>query len=1291
MALQTAISEFDHDQDYKHDEELDLHADKILFQKLAFAFHVDRSSEEIAMICTALEMVYRASRPRVALSFAELRESVLPIFVEMLGKPLHLRKQEELDVALMEQEDRRIAAQDLSYRTASGGDAASNRSGNSFSRRSDQSSVQKSQKSARSQSTDDMSLQSAGKDDRTYQSYQGVHKPQKPQPDEQSYLSYDEQSLQKPKKQFDDDQSYQTYDQSQKFKKGYDDEQSYADQSYNKGNYQPAQSVKKASGEGYDDQSYADQSYNKGNYQPAQSGKKASDEGYDDQSYADQSYADQSYNKGNYQPAQSGKKASDEGYDDQSYADQSYADQSYNKGNYQPAQSGKKSSDDQTYQSYDQSRQPDDRTYQSYDQSRRSYDQSLSKGPSDYDEQSLKSYDSRVRKEDPRSYEDGTYAEGQSYADEGTYQDGQSQAEQTYDEGTYQDGQTYDGTYQEGQSQAKQTYDDDTYQNGQSQDEQTYDEGTYNDGEQGTYDEGGKYNDGMIMEERTRDDMTYDEQNTVLTEDRSVAQETQYTRDDMTYDEQNTVLTEDRSVAQETQYTRDDMTYDEQNTVFTEDRSVAQETQYTRDDMTYDDQNTVFTEDRSVAQETQYTRDDMTYDDQNTVFTEDRSVAQETQYTEGDYHSEEQSLQPTIYTNDQGDFDDAESKAGQSYYTNSEPSLQAAKYAKHIYDKNRALDDDQSYQVSQGGEEATQYTQDQSYRGDEGTYQDDMSQFTEDYTVQKPGKETYEVETVRSQEDDDEQSRDHSLISKPSGKGSGFNANAEKPYNADVTSRSGLSTVAEESQDDSSSGYSQQGSTPKPKASMNSQHSQPSKSSASSQSLLSTVNENGIMRSNRSVDSSSSAARAIKERKIENERHISEQVTRLEADLEMIRVEDTTNPVGVSRTLQVLRYFSRVLSAMIPMAHHPGLLDALVYQLERQPYGRHADHFNEYDDGEPRTVADKEELAAARVDAIATIVNLACAEENKGRMASHSGLLDAITTVAQSDPSEEAREHAAIVLMNLAYEDENKEMMVQHPHMLETLVKLIQDNSPFTRRYASAAMFTLACVVGNTERMAVFCDGEILECLRRVLADDPVDEARINAAEALFNMARNNTEETLQTMGEHPRLLATLAKAVLTDYSADVRVFCARALEWMSAGIHFPMDCHRLLLSALTVSAQWTKTSCIAEAMKTQATLAENRLPMAAHDGLLQALSNLALLESLTDTDVRKSAIAALEMISRAEKARQDMVKNEQVMRALTKASFEHGDDEVYGEDDEGTAVTTKLLKQALKNLSGEM
>jgi hypothetical protein len=125
-------------------------------------------------------------------------------------------------------------------------------------------------------------------------------------------------------------------------------------------------------------------------------------------------------------------------------------------------------------------------------------------------------------------------------------------------------------------------------------------------------------------------------------------------------------------------------------------------------------------------------------------------------------------------------------------------------------------------------------------------------------------------------------------------------------------------------------------------------------------------------------------------------------------------------------------------------------------------------------------------------------------------------------------------------------------------------------------------------------------------------------------------------------------------------------------------------------LSALTVSAQWTKTSCIAEAIKTQATLAENRVPMACHDGLLQSLANLALLESSTDLEVRKSAIAALEMISRAAKARQYMVKNELVMKAITRASFDHND-VIYGEDGDGEEVTTKLIKQAMKNLALEM
>jgi hypothetical protein len=72
MAIQAALDEFDHDDDVLHDEELDLRADHILLQKLAYAVCVDPSSEEVGYICSAMEMVYRAGRTRLAQSFHEI-------------------------------------------------------------------------------------------------------------------------------------------------------------------------------------------------------------------------------------------------------------------------------------------------------------------------------------------------------------------------------------------------------------------------------------------------------------------------------------------------------------------------------------------------------------------------------------------------------------------------------------------------------------------------------------------------------------------------------------------------------------------------------------------------------------------------------------------------------------------------------------------------------------------------------------------------------------------------------------------------------------------------------------------------------------------------------------------------------------------------------------------------------------------------------------------------------------------------------------------------------------------
>jgi len=374
-------------------------------------------------------------------------------------------------------------------------------------------------------------------------------------------------------------------------------------------------------------------------------------------------------------------------------------------------------------------------------------------------------------------------------------------------------------------------------------------------------------------------------------------------------------------------------------------------------------------------------------------------------------------------------------------------------------------------------------------------------------------------------------------------------------------------------------------------------------------------------------------------------------------------------PLAVQKILKILRYFSRVLSAMEPLAQQVGLVDSLLYQMVKRPHSLYDEDDN-----------------AARVDAIAVIVNLACAEENKIMLVYHPGLLDVVVNIANFDPLDEAREHAAIVIMNLAYAEENKVHMVNQDHLLDTLIHLLFDVSPFTRRYASAALFTLACTYANTAVMSRHCDGGILEALRKVLLNDPIDEARVNAAEALFNMARNNSDDTVENMGNHPKLLASLAHSVLTDYSAEVRAYSARALEWLAADIHHPMVCHPALLKALTTACQWTKTTCIAEALKMQSSLSENRKPMVEHDGLLDALAVLALLDDVNDDELKICAITALERLSKEVSTRQIMARHEGVITALTKATFSRtGFDE---DDNERGATTLLLMKTALKNLA---
>jgi len=97
-------------------------------------------------------------------------------------------------------------------------------------------------------------------------------------------------------------------------------------------------------------------------------------------------------------------------------------------------------------------------------------------------------------------------------------------------------------------------------------------------------------------------------------------------------------------------------------------------------------------------------------------------------------------------------------------------------------------------------------------------------------------------------------------------------------------------------------------------------------------------------------------------------------------------------------------------------AQQQGLVDACLHHTTKKPL-----------------TIDNDDEISSRVDAIAVMVNLACAEENKIMLVYHPGLLDVVINISNHDPIDEAREHAAIVLMNLVREQHRKSLtsMVQ--------------------------------------------------------------------------------------------------------------------------------------------------------------------------------------------------------------------------------------------------------------------
>lgn len=247
---------------------------------------------------------------------------------------------------------------------------------------------------------------------------------------------------------------------------------------------------------------------------------------------------------------------------------------------------------------------------------------------------------------------------------------------------------------------------------------------------------------------------------------------------------------------------------------------------------------------------------------------------------------------------------------------------------------------------------------------------------------------------------------------------------------------------------------------------------------------------------------------------------------------------------------------------------------------------------------------------------------------------------------------------------------------------METLVTLINDDLPETRRNAAVALFNVACADENTLRVARYKDGVILGALLEIIINDDADDSRAEAAETLFNMSCSDAEETTDRMANHPGLLENLAGVLHSPRaSIDVKLYCSATLRRMAEIIRAPMMSQGALLSALVKGATWARTSDIAEAFDAHAEHPENRLAMAEHHGLLNALSSLAQITmgGQEAEQIKEAAIRAIEKLARDESARPLLSNNEGIMMGLTQAS--------YGETDENGS----LVQIALKNLVAVM
>ncbi|KAL7427886.1 hypothetical protein ACHAXH_001685 [Discostella pseudostelligera] len=239
---------------------------------------------------------------------------------------------------------------------------------------------------------------------------------------------------------------------------------------------------------------------------------------------------------------------------------------------------------------------------------------------------------------------------------------------------------------------------------------------------------------------------------------------------------------------------------------------------------------------------------------------------------------------------------------------------------------------------------------------------------------------------------------------------------------------------------------------------------------------------------------------------------------------------------------------------------------------------------------------------------------------NKVTIFDRGSLMEATMSVATLDKVETVREYAAAVLMDLSSCPANQALMARMDKVLATLVKLsVADDKVETREYAVSGLQNLAFEKVNRIQLVTYGGGIVIEALKKCVSTDSNDKTRRRSAGALTNLV---CDETAEIMSNHSNLFQTLALASYSDENEDVQQRATLALTKLANSITIKMPCWGALLDALVFAAQCTVAEGIVSAMfRVKTRVEENRMSMANHPRLLEALTELCLRPRASDDD----------------------------------------------------------------------